>query len=158
MDTEKEIWKKIEGYEIYEINNFGKIRNIIKNNILSNIEEGGYLRVTLAGLDKKRKSFLVHRLVAQAFIPNPENKPTVNHKDKDRKNNYVENLEWCTMKEQSEHKKADGKKYGTDKGIRKRAIWRCDPTDFKQIERYESYSCFVSLNLIIKIESLINYF
>jgi hypothetical protein len=140
MESEKEIWKEIKGFENYEISNFGKIKNTLTEKILSPKDEGGYLRITLVNSKKNRKTFLVHRLVAQAFIPNPENKATVNHKDKDRKNNCVENLEWCTMKEQSEHKKADGKKYGTDKGIRKRAIWRCDPTDFKRIERYESYS------------------
>jgi hypothetical protein len=71
MDTEKEIWKKIDGFETYEVSNFGKIKNILKNNILSNIEEGGYLRVSIIGSDKKIKSFLLHRLVAHAFIPNP---------------------------------------------------------------------------------------
>jgi hypothetical protein len=138
MDTE--IWKTISGFEIYKVSNLGRIKNSKTNLILSNIEEGGYLRVTLRGLTKKRNNFLVHRLVAQTFIPNLENKPTVNHKNKDKTNNKVENLEWSTMKEQAEHKKSDGKKYGVENGIRKRAIWRCDPTNFRKIEKYDSFS------------------
>jgi hypothetical protein len=141
MELEKEVWKEIKDHENYEISNFGRVKNKTTNYILSQKNEGGYLRISLKiPKSTKSKMYLVHRLVAQTFIPNPENKPTVNHKDKNKSNNKVENLEWSTMKEQAEHKKSDGKKYGVENGIRKRAIWRCDPTDFKRIEKYESFS------------------
>ena len=66
-----------------------------KEKMLKGDECNGYLRVTLSK-NGKNKHYRVHRLVAQAFIPNPDNKPQINHKDNDRKNNNVENLEWCT--------------------------------------------------------------
>lgn len=62
----------------------------------------GYLRITVSK-NKKRKSFFVHRLVAKAFIPNPENKPTVNHKNGIKTDNRIENLEWATYQEQKKH-------------------------------------------------------
>lgn len=75
----------------------------------------GYLAVTLwddsIRGNKKRKTFLVHRLVAETFIPNPENKPTVNHKDGNKKNNCVTNLEWATSHEQNVHAFSNGLNY-----------------------------------------------
>ena len=97
---ENEVWKDIEGYEgLYQISNLGRVKNIKTNHILSkNLQNNGYL---MAHLYKNgRKAVLIHRLVAKAFIPNPENKPTVNHKDHNRQNNVSSNLEWATMAEQ----------------------------------------------------------
>ena len=68
----------------------------------------GYLRVYLRCKDGKRRDVYIHRLVATAFIPNPENKPCVNHKDCDRTNNCVLNLEWCTVKENTEYSETHG--------------------------------------------------
>jgi len=64
----------------------------------------GYKKVSLKGKDGKLKTFRVHRLVAEAFISNPDNKPTVNHKDKNKNNNNVTNLEWNTSLENTTHK------------------------------------------------------
>lgn len=96
----KEIWKDIKGYEgLYRVSNLGRVQNkktlhILKGSINSN----GYRGVILCK-NGKIKGYLVHRLVAIAFIENPENKPCVNHLDCDVINNNSKNLEWCTQKE-----------------------------------------------------------
>lgn len=104
-----EKFNTIEGYEgLYEVSNLGTIKSLqrvitMKNGQKRTIPEAirkpelikGYLVVALYN-GKKRKNFQVHRLVAQAFIPNPDNLPEVNHKDECRTNNCVTNLEWCT--------------------------------------------------------------
>jgi len=110
---EKEIWKPIPGWEQdYEVSNTGKIRSITrvirhKNGTnktyksqlrLLRLDQHGYYHTQLKRGDK-RKVMKVHRAVAMAFIPNPLNKPCVNHIDNNIRNNNVENLEWCTMKE-----------------------------------------------------------
>lgn len=99
----KEIWKDIEGYEgLYQVSNFGRIRSIKHFNYqkvlkqLKNNARGGYMQITLCK-NGNAKMFRVHRLVATAFISNPDNLPQVNHKDENKENNAVDNLEWCTM-------------------------------------------------------------
>ena len=96
-----EIWKDIEGYEgLYQVSNEGRVRSFHRNRekILKSSDNGtGYLMVGLS-LDKKYKKCLIHRLVAKAFIPNPNNLLEVNHKDECKTNNSVENLEWCSSK------------------------------------------------------------
>lgn len=96
-----EVWKDIEGYEgLYKISDKGRVKSIGygKERILKPANNGrGYLLVGLCKNNEK-KHFLVHRIVAQAFIPNPQNLPQVNHQDENPSNNSVENLEWCTAK------------------------------------------------------------
>lgn len=109
-DLEGEKWKEINGYEgLYQVSNLGRIKSltktvtcgkgttIIEEKILKFRNCDGYNRVHLMK-DKKETNIYVHRLVAQAFIPNNNNYPIVNHKDEDKTNNKVENLEWCTYK------------------------------------------------------------
>lgn len=106
----KEIWKDIKGYEgLYQVSNIGRIKSFKRNeSIMQPNDNGkGYLQV---GLTKngKRSYFKIHRLVAEVFIPNPDNKPEVNHIDGNKKNNTVENLEWCTTKENCQHRQKTG--------------------------------------------------
>lgn len=95
--------KKIEGYENYSISEDGRVYNTkFGRNIKHNLNSIGYSRVSLSNKGKQ-KQLLVHRLVAQAFIPNPNNLPEVNHKDGNKRNNNVDNLEWTTRSENEEH-------------------------------------------------------
>lgn len=95
----QEVWKDIAGFEnLYSVSNFGKIKNIKKGIILSPDISTGYARVFLHIKKYKVRKF-VHRLVAEAFIPNIENKPTIDHIDTNPLNNNFTNLRWCTQKE-----------------------------------------------------------
>lgn len=110
-----EIWRDIPGYKgLYQVSNIGRVRNKHKNLILiPGKSSRGYLLVCLCK-NGIQKTFKVHRLVATAFIPNPDNLPQVNHKDENKLNNNLENLEWCDAKYNSN--------YGTrnERGARKR--------------------------------------
>ena len=94
-----EKWRDVVGYEgLYQVSNTGKIRSHHKGNwrnIKDCTSKYGY-KVVLLHKDGIRKNARVHRLVAQAFIPNPNNLPYINHKDENPSNNHVDNLEWCT--------------------------------------------------------------
>lgn len=99
----KEIWKDILEYEgKYQVSNFGEVKNIKTKFILKPIDSHGYKYVHLCN-SGKRKNKAIHRLVAIAFIPNPLNRLEVNHKDGNKTNNNVNNLEWCSRKENAVH-------------------------------------------------------
>lgn len=117
----EEIWKDIEGYEgSYQVSNYGRVKcltrlrgKIVKRRAYEKILKldpyTPYLSTRLT--DSKTgiaKKFLVHRLVAKAFIPNPNNYPFINHKDLNKINNHVSNLEWCTAKENMKHAHLNG--------------------------------------------------
>ena len=98
-----EIWKIIPDFKKYEASTFGRIRNRKTKRLINRaLLSSGYC-VSSLRKDNKRKNIRFHRIIAQTFIPNPENKPTVNHKDKNRQNNHVDNLEWATQAEQNAH-------------------------------------------------------
>ena len=101
----KRIWRDIPGYEgLYQVSNDGKVRSLNYNHtgkkqiLKQYTNKEGYKRIALSK-NNKLKWYLVHRLVALAFIPNPNNWPQVNHKDENKANNYVNNLEWMSHKD-----------------------------------------------------------
>lgn len=103
-----EIWKDIEGYPGYEISNLGRVMSYKGKTpriMKGQFSNSGYQRLLLNKGRKPpiRKHHSIHRLVAQAFISNPESKPEVNHKNGVKANNKVENLEWCTSSENRLH-------------------------------------------------------
>jgi hypothetical protein len=114
---EGEVWKDVEGYEgIYQISNYGRVKSLERNikrsdggsfyfaqRILKYKKSRGYDSIGLFKGRKEGKYFRVARLVGAAFIPNPENKPQINHKDENRHNNMASNLEWCTCKYNSNY-------------------------------------------------------
>ena len=98
MET-TEVWKDCVGYEgLYRVSDKGRIYSVRKHKIMHDyLNRDGYKKVLLITESGKRKEERVHRLVATAFIPNPDNLPCINHKDENKLNNYAENLEWCTV-------------------------------------------------------------
>lgn len=103
----EEIWKDIKGYEgLYQVSSFGRVKSLERVDrigrkkhgkfLKEHINSGGYFNVALYSKYSVKKYLLIHRLVAQAFIPNPNDYPQVNHIDENKINNNVDNLEWCT--------------------------------------------------------------
>ena len=120
-DLPHEIWRDVVGYEgLYMVSNYGRVKSFygIGEKLLTpSVNKGGYAFVVLTDINKVRKSLKVHTLVARAFLPNPENKPVVHHRDSNRINNRVENLEWVTYRENTAYASQKGsydKKRGCD--------------------------------------------
>ena len=104
-DLPGEIWRDIKDYEgLYQVSNFWRVKSLARGSkkILAYFKCQEYAVVSLYK-NKRKKNFYVHRLVAETFIDNPKNLPIVNHKDFNKKNNCVENLEWVTQKENVHH-------------------------------------------------------
>ena len=103
MEHQNEIWKDIEGYEgLYQISNHGRLKSFLKDKsgkILSNVNKNGWYFTVQLTKDDQRKTARIHKLVAEAFIPNPENKREVHHADGNKQNNRADNLMWVTHKE-----------------------------------------------------------
>lgn len=169
-----ETWKDIPKYEgLYQVSNMGRIKSLkrktlngkcLYDKILNNrINHNGYLMIFLSK-NKKIKGYRIHRLVAQAFIPNPDNLPQVNHIDKNKTNNRINNLEWCTAKYNTQHaiinKLRDNKyrrkivqcdldnnivkewnsiKEATDFGFSKSGIWQCCNNKRNMHKNYKWY-------------------
>lgn len=100
----EEIWKTIDIRPIYQVSNLGRVKNTVTGRILKGQNNGrGYLFVTLYDESHIPKQIMIHRLVALAFIPNPDNLPQVNHIDEEKHNNQAGNLEWVTSEQNINH-------------------------------------------------------
>ena len=135
MDKIEEIFKPIDGFEKYFVSNMGNVKSDKTNRLLKIQKKIGYSTVGLSNTNKI-SCFLVHRLVAKAFIPNPENKLTVNHINHNTHDNRVENLEWSTSKEQNEHNyKTETNKRQTN---RARSVVCFDKSTNEKIQEFRS--------------------
>jgi len=106
----EEEWATFPEFPTYSVSTFGRVKSLRSNKIMhQQVNERGYL-VTSLVYNGIRKKFKCHRLVAMVFIPNPLNKPEVNHDDFNKCNNFFKNLEWSTPKENTEHAKRGGKR------------------------------------------------
>ena len=129
MLENKEIWKDIKGYPNYQISNLGRIWNTKTQRYLNGgYCKDGYIQVHLTAINGKRKHELIHRLVAIAFLDNPNNLPQVNHKDENKENNCVDNLEWCDAKYNNIYSK--GKKVLC---VETNKIYDCSQTAAKEL-------------------------
>lgn len=142
-----EIWKDVEGYEgIYQVSTYGRVKSLarevtdlfgakmIEERIIGHCESSKYYTVSLYK-NNAGESTSVHRLVAKTFIPNPENKPCVNHIDGNKHNNHVENLEWVTYSENILHAYATGLVKPVQKRLERRdGVLRVRP----RIVKYDS--------------------
>ena len=134
---ENEQWKTITGFPKYEVSDRGNIRVKETKYIMKPFRnEAGYLRISISNDTFKRKKFYVQRIVANEFLPNLENKPTINHKNNIRHDNRLCNLEWSTMSEQNIHKHKTNDKF--EKRINIKAIWRLDINTLEKLEKYDS--------------------
>jgi hypothetical protein len=131
-----EVWKTIDNFSDYEISSFGNVKNKITNYIFKPCIKAGYLGICLKDDNGNKRSFKIHRLVALSFIPNPENKYSVNHKDHNKVNNNINNLEWATSSEQNYHRRKPVKE--VQELVSSRAVWRIDIESNEKIEYYKT--------------------
>ena len=127
-----EEWKDIQDYENYEVSTLGNVRNKKTGRVLKSYDKGGYAVISLS--KTKGKIFQIHRLVCQAFIQNPENKPQVNHIDKNGLNNNVINLEWNSVVENNIHR-SNGVIQTTNQNV---PIYRVHEITNEKLEKYDS--------------------
>lgn len=146
---DNEVWKDIQGYEgRYQISTCGRVKSLshvrylgtsgykrFKEKMLAPVyNQKGYARVGLKDKNHHQRTLSIHRLVAEAFIPNPDNLPQVNHKDENKSNNNVENLEWTSCK--------DNVNYGT--GVKRRSITqRYTEPNMKTVYQYTKDGDFI---------------
>lgn len=128
-----EIWKPVPGFSKYMVSNLGRVKSFAQDKVNGRIIKptwvrGGYLSVKLSDDSGVAYSRLVHRLVAMAFIDNPHNYPQVNHKDEDKCNNRVENLEWCDNRYNARYGTRSSRiaKSNTDNPLRLAAVFSID--------------------------------
>ncbi|AKF12742.1 HNH endonuclease [Sinorhizobium phage phiM7] len=134
-----EIWKPVTGFELYEVSNHGRIRNLKSNKILKTSVRDRYVRVNLYQ-NGTSKTVLVHRLVAEVFLPNHDSFANdVNHIDGNKANNHVSNLEWTTREENIRH--------SWDTGLRVVIGQKLTTSDVKEIKELYSSGNYSQKNL-----------
>ena len=131
-----EIWKEINNFSKYEISNYGNLKNKDTQKNIKPAIKSGYLNISLTDNNGIRKSFKIHRLVALNFIPNPENKETVNHINHNKLDNNINNLEWATTTEQNNHKRKCKKEI--QELVSSRAVYRIDKDTNEKLELYQT--------------------
>lgn len=132
-----EEWRPVVGYEgRYEVSSLGRVRRV--KIIVPSKKKHGYLQVSLSDESGVRKSFRLHRLVAEAFLPNPEGKPQVNHKDENTENNRADNLEWATAEENTNYGSRTAR--ATAKNGSKTPVIQIDPKTLTVIAEYPGQS------------------
>ena len=136
-DLPNEIWLSIEGYEgLYEVSNMGRVKSLRdrygnpREKILSQVDNGNDYLIVNLWKNGKMKHYLVHRLVATSFIQNPNGYRCVNHKDENKTNNCVDNLEWCTQKYNCNYGKAQARRVAS--------------TDYKAISAKTDYKAIAA--------------
>lgn len=140
----QEVWKDVNGYEgLYQVSNLGRIRSFIKCNAHPNTPRIMKLQLNRKGYVKCHffdKLVSVHRLVAESFINNPDNKPQVNHKDGNKSNNHFSNLEWVTNSENQIHANANGLNENRKKSHKQKVCKRVSQFDLDMncVGSYES--------------------
>lgn len=147
IDLNKEIWKDIVDYEgIYQVSNYSRIRNNNGDIRKTKKNNRDYTMISLYK-DGKEKTKLVHRLVAQAFIPNPNNLLQVNHIDEDKNNNNATNLEWCSN--------LYNRRYGTgyQRSVENHDYKKIGLKNSKRVKQYDLNSNFIKEHLGVMIAS-----
>jgi hypothetical protein len=113
-----EVFRSVDGYDNYVVSSFGRVKNTKTGRILkAGLSSHGYLTVALSKDGLAKKTYYVHRLVACAFIDNPDNKECVDHKDNNKANNQLTNLRWATTKENSQNSKLSNNNTSNIKGV-----------------------------------------
>lgn len=150
---DEEIWKDVVGFEgRYMVSNMGRVKSLDFTSVVKKkfgiitvpkygkilkpkVDKGGYYSQSLS-IDGKSYYKSIHRMVLTAFVPNPENKPEINHKDGNKSNNCVDNLEWCNRSENNLHAYAMGLKVSI-KGNKKYNAWLSDESVLRIREMHE---------------------
>lgn len=133
----RESWRPILGYEgLYEVSNLGRVRRV--KIITPTRKKHGYMQISLVDRNGVRKSFRLHRIVATAFVPNPEGKPQVNHRDENPENNRASNLEWATAEENTNYGSRTAR--AAAKNGSKTPVVQIDPATLKVLAEYPGQS------------------
>ena len=159
-----EIWKDVVGYEgSYMVSNLGRVKTLhwrgskVEKILCEKKHTDGYLFVELYK-NNTRKPITIHRLVAIAFIDNPQNLPCINHKDENKKNNKVDNLEWCTRKENTNYgttQKRRAETVRTKHMNEKRTVIQYDE-NMNEVARYQNQRKAVEANDGYKLSNIYN--